>query len=293
MDSRRKERREKKFQEQIERYRLERPKIQQQFSDLKVRERISHTILYTVLYIFFAYLPYIFCILAVYFLHTCRIFFAYLLYIFCILAVYFLHTCRIFFAYLPYIFCILAVYLYTVDIASFFPTCKNCIFPTYAPGATLVSKVCFEQKHSTPLSRIGIGIAIPTDVALSLSHTHTHMHTQRALANVTDEDWNNIPEVGDARNKKQRNAHIRPDRYTPLPDSVLQRATNQAGSYGKLDARQQVRKLVHYQWKIPKGGGGGGGGAAQRHFEGGGGACIVNLEGLQVSQGSKCPLPPL
>ena len=37
MDSRRKERREKKFQEEIERYRQERPKIQQQFSDLKVR----------------------------------------------------------------------------------------------------------------------------------------------------------------------------------------------------------------------------------------------------------------
>ncbi len=36
MDSRRKIRREKKFQEDIEKYRAERPKIQQQFSDLKV-----------------------------------------------------------------------------------------------------------------------------------------------------------------------------------------------------------------------------------------------------------------
>lgn len=36
MDDRRKERREKKFQEEIEKYRQERPKIQQQFSDLKV-----------------------------------------------------------------------------------------------------------------------------------------------------------------------------------------------------------------------------------------------------------------
>lgn len=36
MDSRRKVRREKKFQDEIERYRQERPKIQQQFSDLKV-----------------------------------------------------------------------------------------------------------------------------------------------------------------------------------------------------------------------------------------------------------------
>ena len=38
MDDRRKERREKKFQEEIEKYRQERPKIQQQFSDLKVSQ---------------------------------------------------------------------------------------------------------------------------------------------------------------------------------------------------------------------------------------------------------------
>lgn len=36
MDSRRKLRREKKFQEEVEKFRQERPKIQQQFSDLKV-----------------------------------------------------------------------------------------------------------------------------------------------------------------------------------------------------------------------------------------------------------------
>lgn len=37
MDKRRKERREKRFKEDIEKFRQERPKIQQQFSDLKVR----------------------------------------------------------------------------------------------------------------------------------------------------------------------------------------------------------------------------------------------------------------
>lgn len=36
MDGRRKERREQKFQEEIEKFRQERPKIQQQFSDIKV-----------------------------------------------------------------------------------------------------------------------------------------------------------------------------------------------------------------------------------------------------------------
>lgn len=28
---------------------------------------------------------------------------------------------------------------------------------------------------------------------------------QRDLADVTEEEWKNIPEVGDARNKRQRN----------------------------------------------------------------------------------------
>ena len=31
---------------------------------------------------------------------------------------------------------------------------------------------------------------------------------------VSDDEWNAIPDVGDARNKKQRNAHMRPDRYS-------------------------------------------------------------------------------
>ena len=67
---------------------------------------------------------------------------------------------------------------------------------------------------------------------------------QRALVDVSDDDWNNIPEVGDARNKKQRNAHIRPDRYTPIPDSVLQRAMSQGSSHNSLDTRQQVSWAV-------------------------------------------------
>ena len=42
MDKRRKERREKRFQEEIEKFRQERPKIQQQFSDLKVSYQKSY-----------------------------------------------------------------------------------------------------------------------------------------------------------------------------------------------------------------------------------------------------------
>lgn len=44
---------------------------------------------------------------------------------------------------------------------------------------------------------------------------------KRSLANVTAEEWSTIPEVGDSRNRKQRNP--RAEKFTPLPDSVLAR----------------------------------------------------------------------
>ncbi len=76
------------------------------------------------------------------------------------------------------------------------------------------------------------------------SHWHCLNHAvcvvQRALVDVSDDDWNNIPDVGDARNKKQRNSHIRPDRYTPIPDSVLNSTLSQGGKHSSLNPRQQV-----------------------------------------------------
>lgn len=44
---------------------------------------------------------------------------------------------------------------------------------------------------------------------------------KRELVNVTEDEWKNVPEVGDARNRKQRNP--RAEKFTPLPDSVLAR----------------------------------------------------------------------
>ncbi|XP_013148071.1 PREDICTED: pre-mRNA-processing factor 6 [Papilio polytes] len=44
---------------------------------------------------------------------------------------------------------------------------------------------------------------------------------KRELKVVTEEEWAAIPEVGDARNRKQRNP--RAEKFTPLPDSVLSR----------------------------------------------------------------------
>nr|SVE83505.1 EOG090X017X [Daphnia pulex] len=45
---------------------------------------------------------------------------------------------------------------------------------------------------------------------------------KRELCAVSEEEWKNIPEVGDARNRKQR-LHGRREKFTPLPDSVLTR----------------------------------------------------------------------
>nr|CAH7767016.1 unnamed protein product [Callosobruchus chinensis] len=44
---------------------------------------------------------------------------------------------------------------------------------------------------------------------------------KRDLAQVSEDEWKSVPEVGDARNKKQRNP--RAEKFTPLPDSVLSR----------------------------------------------------------------------
>lgn len=42
---------------------------------------------------------------------------------------------------------------------------------------------------------------------------------KRDLARISAEEWNSIPDVGDARNKKMRNP--RAEKFTPVPDSIL------------------------------------------------------------------------
>ena len=43
---------------------------------------------------------------------------------------------------------------------------------------------------------------------------------KRELTKVSTDEWNAIPDVGDARNRKQRMAGIR-EKYTPMSDSLL------------------------------------------------------------------------
>ena len=42
---------------------------------------------------------------------------------------------------------------------------------------------------------------------------------KRKLAEVSEEEWAAIPEVGDARNKEKRNP--RAEKFTPVPDSII------------------------------------------------------------------------
>ena len=63
--------------------------------------------------------------------------------------------------------------------------------------------------------------------------------SKRALSDVSEDEWLNIPEVGDARNKRQRNAALRPDKVTPIPDSLLHSAAISTQKYSSLDSRQQ------------------------------------------------------
>ncbi|XP_055343399.1 pre-mRNA-processing factor 6-like [Paramacrobiotus metropolitanus] len=60
---------------------------------------------------------------------------------------------------------------------------------------------------------------------------------KRKLDVVSDIEWKAIPDVGDARNRKQRLA--KQDQYTPVPDKVLARAAEQSGMAAAVDAREQ------------------------------------------------------
>ncbi|PVD31927.1 hypothetical protein C0Q70_07353 [Pomacea canaliculata] len=61
---------------------------------------------------------------------------------------------------------------------------------------------------------------------------------KRDLASVSVDDWNNLPEVGDARNRKQRVG--RAEKFTPVPDSVLARAAA-SGSVNSAVSEQEQK----------------------------------------------------
>ncbi|CAL8108543.1 unnamed protein product [Calicophoron daubneyi] len=63
------------------------------------------------------------------------------------------------------------------------------------------------------------------------------MDLKRDLANVTESEWNALPEVGDARNKKQRNPRY--ERFTPVPDSILAKGLADGQTNTTIDAMEQ------------------------------------------------------
>lgn len=64
---------------------------------------------------------------------------------------------------------------------------------------------------------------------------------KRNLGAVTDEEWSSIPEVGDARNRKQRNP--RAEKFTPLPDSVLSRSLG-GETTSNIDPRSGLASMM-------------------------------------------------
>ncbi|CAB3397864.1 unnamed protein product [Caenorhabditis bovis] len=57
---------------------------------------------------------------------------------------------------------------------------------------------------------------------------------KRQLAEVTDDEWQAIPEVGDLRNKAKRNP--RNEKFTPVPDSLIAMSMNYGAMNTSIDA---------------------------------------------------------
>ena len=66
---------------------------------------------------------------------------------------------------------------------------------------------------------------------------------KRGLGEVTKDQWDSLPETGSIRKKRLKTTSTRPDRYTPVPDSVIERSASMGGVTASLDAKQQVRNV--------------------------------------------------
>lgn len=55
---------------------------------------------------------------------------------------------------------------------------------------------------------------------------------------MTEEEWLSIPDVGDARNKRQRNPRY--EKLTPVPDSFFAKHLQTGDNHTTIDPRQGV-----------------------------------------------------
>lgn len=63
---------------------------------------------------------------------------------------------------------------------------------------------------------------------------------------MTEEEWLSIPDVGDARNKRQRNPRY--EKLTPVPDSFFAKHLQTGDNHTTVDPRQGVtfiHSLMH------------------------------------------------
>lgn len=67
--------------------------------------------------------------------------------------------------------------------------------------------------------------------------------SQRKLSEVSEEEWLSIPEVGDARNKRQRNPRY--EKLTPVPDSFFSKHLQSGENHTTVDPLQGVGIFIH------------------------------------------------
>lgn len=66
---------------------------------------------------------------------------------------------------------------------------------------------------------------------------------QRKLSEVSEQEWLSIPEVGDARNKRQRNPRY--EKLTPVPDSFFSKHLQSGENHTTVDPLQGVSILLN------------------------------------------------
>ena len=67
--------------------------------------------------------------------------------------------------------------------------------------------------------------------------------SQRKLSEVSEEEWLSIPEVGDARNKRQRNPRY--EKLTPVPDSFFSKHLQSGENHTTVDPLQGVSIILN------------------------------------------------
>ena len=66
---------------------------------------------------------------------------------------------------------------------------------------------------------------------------------------MSEEEWLSIPEVGDARNKRQRNP--RHEKLTPVPDSFFSKHLQTGEKNTSVDPLQGVRRNMFTEHSVP------------------------------------------